>query len=84
MRARQQPLLAAEALQAFVHVDPFARGADGELLATDQELELARVGALLRVEEITYARAQMKEPMSIHFIGKGPEVTPFKLEDGKG
>ena len=78
--ARERPLLAAEALQAFLHINPFAVDAEGRALAPERLIELARVGALLRVEEIASARAQLEHPMQIQFLSGGPRVIPFKLD----
>jgi hypothetical protein len=80
--ARQQPFVAARALQAFQHVNPFDVDEDGQPRASDEQLELAQVGALLRAEEISNSRGLVEKPMQIQFVpGSGPRVVPYKLEE---
>ena len=67
------------ALRMFHHVDPRDGG------ASDRDHELASAGALLHVEMVGSARAQLEKPMQIFFPGPGPVVEPYNLDspDGK-
>jgi hypothetical protein len=70
--------LAALALRMFQHVDP--RDDD----ASDGDHELASAGALLQVELIASARAQLQTPMQICFPGAGPVVELYNLDSPNG
>lgn len=65
-------------------MDPFARGADGHSPHSDEQLELATVGALLINELVADSRGMVEKPMTIRFITGGPQVVPYKLDDSEG
>ena len=62
-------------MQAFIHIDPHAKDQDGQVLASEEQLELASIGALLANEVVVGARAQLEHPMSILFLGGPPKPT---------
>lgn len=70
--------MAASALQAFFHVDPYAVGPDGEPAATEDQLDLARVGAMRLNELIAHSRGLVNQPMTITFVGGAPKADGFK------
>jgi hypothetical protein len=61
-------------------VNPFARGSDGRQLASDADLDLATVGALLMNELVSDSRGMVEKPMAITFLSGGPKVVPYRLD----
>ena len=56
-------------------------GTDGLPTATDDQLVLASVGALLVNELIHDSRGMVEKPMSIQFVSGGPRVELYKLPE---
>jgi hypothetical protein len=67
-------MLAAEALQALRHVDPY-RARD------PRRLLMAKVGALLENELLDNTRALREHPMRITVLGGGPTLAETSLEE---
>ncbi len=66
-------MLAARALCAFEHVNPWRT-------KREDLADLALVGGLLHNEALHSLRAQIDKPMTITFVsGKGPTVEPVAL-----
>ena len=74
-------MLAASALLAFWNVNPFALDAEGQPLASENQLELASVGAMLVNELISNSRGMVEKPMQITFLSGGPKVEAYKLPE---
>jgi hypothetical protein len=77
-------LLAARALQAFHHVNPYVLDGDGNPAAPEEALDLALVGGLLMNELIADSRGMVERPMTIQFLTGGPTVEVKKLEELTG
>jgi hypothetical protein len=65
-------------------VSPFALGKDGLPRASEAQLDLAQVGALLANELVCNSRGLVEKPMRILFVAGGPKVELFKLGGGEG
>ena len=83
-RAQSRPFAAAEAWLAYQWVNPY------DETASERDVVLAHVGAMLRNEELHYLRASVEKEMTIKFLddaspreelGSRPKILPIRSHE---